>query len=123
AARAREDRVHHIAVVFGDRQHYDPRQRCDRGDVARRLDAAHARHVEIHDDDVGRDLAHEPHRLAAGRGFADDLDTLLLEQVAETRAEKVVVVDDQHAERLARTLPGSLQDFAQIFTPFWRGAF
>ena len=43
------------------------------GDVARRLDAAHARHVQVHDDDVGRELAHDPNRLGAGRGLADDL--------------------------------------------------
>ena len=30
AARAREDRVHHVAVLFGDRQHDDARQRRDR---------------------------------------------------------------------------------------------
>ena len=53
------------------------------------------------------------HGLRAGRGLADDLDALLLEQVAEPRPEQVVVVDDQHAERLglpfAPRLPAALR--------------
>ena len=57
AAGAREDRVGDVAVLVGDREHHDARQRRDLRDVARRLDAAHRRHVEIHDDDVRRELA------------------------------------------------------------------
>ena len=30
AARAGEDRVHHVAVLLGDREHHDARQRGDR---------------------------------------------------------------------------------------------
>ena len=87
------------------------------GDVAGRVDAAHARHVQVHDDDVGSELAHDPHGLGAARRLADDLDSLLLEQVAEACPEQVVVVDDQHAERVGLTLLGWLQHFAQIAPP------
>ena len=118
AARAREDRVHHVVVLVRDRQHHDARERRDRRDVARRFDAAHARHVEVHDDDVGRDLAHDAHRLVAAGRLADDLHALLLEQVAEARAEQVVVVDDEHAERLCLPPLGRLQHLGQLRTPF-----
>ena len=57
AAGAGQDRVHHVAVLVGDRQHDDARERRDRRDLPRRLDAAHPRHVQVHDDDVGRELA------------------------------------------------------------------
>ena len=86
--------------------------------MARRLDAAHARHVEIHHDDVGRELAHDAHRLVSAGSFADDLHSLLLEQVAEARAEQVVVVDDEHTERLCLPPLGRLQHFGQLRTPF-----
>jgi len=68
-------------------------------DVACRLDAPHRRHVEIHHDDVGRDLADVRHRLGAGSRLTDDVEPLFLEQVAETRAEQVVIVHQQHTER------------------------
>ena len=99
AARAGEDRVHHVVVLVGDRQHEDARERRDRRDLPRRLDAAHARHVQVHDDDVRRELAHEPERLVAVGRLADDLDALLLEQVAQAGPEQVVVVDEQDAQR------------------------
>jgi hypothetical protein len=67
--------------------------------VAGRFDAAHRRHVEVHHDDVGRELADVHYRLGAGRGLADDLELLLLEQVPQPRPEEVVIVDQQHTER------------------------
>jgi hypothetical protein len=39
-------------------------------------------------------------RLGAARGLGDDVDALLLEQVAQTRAKEVVVVDQQDPDRL-----------------------
>ena len=97
AARAGEDRVHDVRVLLGDREHDDARERCDAGDVPRRIDAAHAGHVEVHDDDVRRELADDPHRLRSARRLADDLDALLLEQVPQAGPEEIVVVDDQDA--------------------------
>ena len=67
AARAGEDRVHHVAVLIRDRQHEHARQRRDHRDLAGRLDAADARHVEIHHDDVGRELADGVERVGAVR--------------------------------------------------------
>jgi len=54
--------------------------------------------VQVHDHDVRSRFADDPERLCAGRGLADDRDTLLLEQVAETGAEEVVVVDEKDAD-------------------------
>src|SRR5258708_5019118 len=73
--------------------------------VARCLDAADPRHVEVHHDHVGRQLPHETHRLSAVAGLPDDVDSLLFEQVPETRAKKIVIVDEQNANsRLTRPL-------------------
>src|SRR5437868_2594061 len=36
-------------------------------------------------------------RVVSGGRLADDVDALLLEEVAQTRAEKVVIVDQEHA--------------------------
>ncbi len=60
------------------------------------------RHVEIHDDDVGRELADETDGLGPGGRLADDAHVLLLEQRAEPRAEEIVVVDEQHADVVER---------------------
>ncbi len=84
-----------------------------------RVDAAHSRHVQVHHDDVGRDLAHDPDGFRTARGLADDLDALLLEQVAQARAEQVVVVDDEHSERITLPLLGRLQHLAQLLPPSW----
>ena len=58
----------------------------------------HPGHVQVHHDDVRRELADRADRLGARRRLADDLDALLLEQVAKPGSEEVVVVDDQDAE-------------------------
>ena len=63
--------------------------------MARRLHAAHPRHVQIHDDDVWRDVADDAQRLLPGCRFPDDEHALLLEQVAQPTAKEIVVVDDQ----------------------------
>jgi hypothetical protein len=80
--------------------------------MPRRLDSAHARHVQVHHDDVRGELADELHRLAAARRLAHDGDALLLEQVPETCAEQVVVVDDQDPERLVLPLGGRLKNLS-----------
>ena len=98
-ACAGEDRVEYVRVLVGDRQHDDPRQRCDGRHLSRGLDSGHPRHVEVHHDDVRSELAHQPHGLDAVRGLADDLDALFFEQVTKSGAEEVVVVDEQHPNR------------------------
>src|SRR5438445_505774 len=60
AAGPRHDRVHHVAVLVGDREHDDSCQRREARDAPRRLDTAHAGHVQIHNDHLGGELADEP---------------------------------------------------------------
>jgi hypothetical protein len=43
-------------------------------------------------------------RLGAARGLGDDVDALLLEQVAEPGAEEIVVVDQQYADGVPAVL-------------------
>ena len=52
AAGARHDRVHHVGVLVGRRQHENARERCGHRDLRRRLDAADPGHVHVHHDDV-----------------------------------------------------------------------
>ena len=52
AARAGHDGVHHVIVVHRDWEDDDARVRRDARQLARRLDAGEARHVQVHDDDV-----------------------------------------------------------------------
>ena len=95
AAGARHDGVDDVRIVVRDREHDHPRQRGARRDLPDRVDAGGARHVQIHDDDVGCELADEAKRHVAVLGLARDLDLLLGEQILETRPEQVVVVDEQ----------------------------
>jgi hypothetical protein len=81
AARAGEDGVEHVVVLVGDGQHQHARERREAVDLADRLDPGHAGHVQVHHDDVGGELAHEPHSVGALAGLAGDLDATLLEQV------------------------------------------
>jgi hypothetical protein len=52
--------------------------------------------VQVHDDDLGGELSHEPNSRIAGAGLARDLDATLLEQVAETGPEQVMIVHEQN---------------------------
>ena len=97
AARTGEDRVHHVCVLVGDRQHEHAGQRRDHRDLTGRLDAADPRHVEIHHDHVRRQLANGSKSVRSVDALARDLHALLLEQVAQPRAEEVVVVDEENA--------------------------
>ena len=97
-ASAGQDRVDHVVVLIGDRQHHHARQRRNRRDVPCRLDAAHAGHVQIHHDDVGRHFTNDVQGLLAGGGLPDDLDALVFQEVAKPTPEEIVIVDDQDAD-------------------------
>jgi hypothetical protein len=51
--------------------------------------------VQIHHDDIGSDLAYQPQRIGSVLRLADDQYALLFEQVAQPRAEQVVVIHEQ----------------------------
>ena len=60
-------------------------------------------------------------RLGAGRGLADDLELLLLEQVPQPRPEQVVIVDQEHTERFRLPFLGRFHQLRHRESPF-RGA-
>src|ERR687897_349297 len=90
------------AARIGDREHHDASQGREAGDLARRLDAVHPGHVQIHNDDVGREFEDEAQRRRAVGGFGDDLDALFLQKVAQTGPKEVVVVHEHHPEQIGR---------------------
>ena len=60
---------------------------------ARRIEPAHARHLDVHDDDVRLHIARGFDGGGAVGGFADDLDIRLgVEQRLQTGAQDGVVV-------------------------------
>ncbi len=89
--------MENVLVVVRDRQDENAGQRRDRRDLPDRLDARDARHVQVHDDDVGRELADEPDRFGPGRRLAGNLDAALLQKVPQAGAEQVVVIHEQDA--------------------------
>jgi hypothetical protein len=106
AAGSGDDRVHHVRVLVRDGEDDHAGQRRLGGDVPGRLDPAHLRHVQIHDDDVRSCLPNEPYCLEAVGRLAEHLDArLLLEQVPEARPEEIVVVDEDDAYVVPRTVP------------------
>jgi hypothetical protein len=78
--------------------------RSRRDDATRRLDAAETGHLQVHDDDVWRQLDRRLQRLLAGLGLAHDVDLEVaqrLQQQPQPGAKRRVVVGDQQPERLA----------------------
>ena len=70
-----------------------------RGDRAGRLEPVHDRHADVHEHDVGLELAHQRHRLGAVLALADDLEVWggVHEQAERPAHERLVVHhDDPH---------------------------
>ena len=74
-------------------------------DAPRRLHAVHARHLEVHDDQVDRPVRRALDGLLPAARLLDDLDALEvgLEHRAQEPAEAVVVVDER--EPHVRSVP------------------
>ena len=66
---------------------------------ARRLEAVHARHLDVEDGQVGLQLAHQLDRLVAPAGLADDVVALLLEGLAQVEADDRFVFSDHNTNR------------------------
>ncbi|GAB2998117.1 hypothetical protein GCM10017788_26000 [Amycolatopsis acidiphila] len=64
------------------------------------LDAAHARHPQVHEDHVDVVLLGEAHRFGTVARFADDVELVVAtEQAPQPVAQDGVVVDDQQPDR------------------------
>ena len=75
--------------------------------LLRRLDAVQFRHRDIHHDDVGMQLVHEPHRLPPIGGRPYDLESgLRLQQHAQTVTHHGVIIREHHPDhsRLSATM-------------------
>ena len=79
-------------------------------DARGRFDAVHVRHRDVHEDDVGPQRMRLRDRLDAVGRIADDRELRpRVENVAERRAHRRVVVDDENPERVrgrAAAVPG-----------------
>jgi hypothetical protein len=103
AARAGEDRVDHVVVLVGDRQHEHAGQRRDRRDVPRRLDAAMPgmfRSITTTSGASSRTISSASCPAAPRRRSGRPV----LEQVASPVRNRIVVVHDQDADVLQRPL-------------------
>ena len=70
-----------------------------RGELPGRLDAVHAGHPDVHQHDVGPQLAADADRLGAvGRGADDGEVRLGVEQFGEPGAHHLVVVGDDDTD-------------------------
>ncbi len=70
----------------------------------RRVQAAGSRHLNVEEHDVVVQRLRESERLGGTRGLADDLDSAMtVEQVAELRPRRRLVVDEQRAHGHAGT--------------------
>src|SRR5215472_8313891 len=101
-AGARGERVEDVPVQVVGRQDHDPGRRLhpDADQAPRGLDPVHARHADVHEDDVGAEPAHRLDRLDAVCGLAHDLDVRLgVQEQAEAGSDHRVVVDDDDADR------------------------
>ncbi len=100
AARPRRQRLDHVVVLGGHRQHH----RLDVGVAARdppqRLQARGARHVEVEHRHRGLELLHQRHGVGAVGGFPHHLHAGILQHPLQAFAEELVVVGDHHAQRI-----------------------
>ena len=81
------------------RQHHDARPRQLRSDLAAGLDARPVRQADVHDDDVGLELASLLDGLGDRPGLGDDLEALAPTQERDQALpDDLVVVDDQQAQ-------------------------
>ncbi len=96
AGRARLQRVEHVALVVVHREHEHLRGGQVRADLARRLDARHARHGDVEDAEVGALLERLLEGVDAVLGLRDDLHVgLAVDQEAHAATDDAVVVGDE----------------------------
>src|ERR671919_1010542 len=110
ASGARSQRAEDVFVEVECREHEHSGRRldCAARQLRCRLDSIHVGHADVHQDDVGSQLAHAVDRLPAVGSLADDLEPgLRVEEQSEAGAHELLVVDDQHADAHASPPTGS----------------
>lgn len=96
--RAGFDPLEHQVVGVVGRQDDDARGGQFGAQLARGGDAAQARHFQVHQDNVGRELARRRRRLGAIGGLAHHLDPLgVAEDGSQPLANDLLVIYEQDA--------------------------
>ena len=99
--------MHRGLCVVEGAEHDDRGVWMEPADRTRGGDAVCARHRDVHQRDIRTQRVDELDSFDAVRGSADDDEHRELgEQRREPRRERVVVLDDQHSQRLARCSGG-----------------
>src|SRR4051812_10765226 len=126
-----------VAAGAGVERGEDPRAVGERGEhehgglgtllehAPGRLDAVDARHVEVHDDHVGLQLAGALDRLRPVGGGADELDVVdRRDEPAEALADHAVVVGEQHPDHagtsISTVVPSPGCERTLSVPPVWR---
>jgi hypothetical protein len=119
AGGARPNGVQHALVLAGDGQHEHLGAWGRLEHQRRRVDARHARHVQVHHDHV-RPERREPSERGLGAVRVGDVEAFLLEQGAEARAEHLMIVHHQDAEATLPNLSIHGSVFFRLVLPRWR---
>ena len=102
AVGAAADRRDQVVGVVRHGEHDHPAVQARGADRLERLDAAHARHVQVEQDQVRVELLRHRHALLAVGGLAHHVQVRGQgDQLGDALAEQGVVVDDQDAVALA----------------------
>ena len=108
AGRAGHDRVEESFVVAEGGQHEATRSGSLRAHLPTDLHTVAVGEADVEDGDVGPDRADAADGLLRAVGLTDDLDVVLgLEEVAQSTADDVVVVHQEHADRHRAILAGA----------------
>ena len=103
-----------VQVEGGDDDDRDRVLDARSGQLPGRLHAVEDRHPDVHQADVGTQLASQPHRLPPVARLPHDLDAVQrAEDQPKPGAHQVLVVGDQHPDGHAGTSRGSVASTAQ----------
>src|SRR4051812_9002779 len=87
--------LHHERLLSHGAAHQHSRGRIILRDLPNGIDATHVGHHDVHGHEVGAQLLVLLHCLDAGLRFADDLESRLLQDVADHSAHEDGVVADE----------------------------
>ena len=102
SSRSGLQRVVDVLVEIVGGQHEYPCAALRRDQPARRLDAIHRRHLDVHQKDIRIEFSREVQRLASIGSLPDNLDLLLgLKNHPQSAANDSLVVGDHDVDHLA----------------------
>ena len=99
AARAGVEPAEQQLLVGGAGVEHDPPLGSSSSSAARQGDAVVLAEADVDERDVGRELLDEPAALVGGARRADDVAALAVEQQLEALAQRLMVFDEDEAQR------------------------